>query len=546
MVARPRGGYTPRPMNLLPVVQRELRVAARRDRTYYGRVLAAGAALAVFLIHRQVVGLVGLGGERATFLLLTHTANWLLLGVSLYLTADALSRERREGTLGLLFLSRLGGWDVVLGKLTAQATLALYGLLAAMPVLALSFLGGGVSGLEFAWTVVALVNTLFFGASLGLLISAAGRESRSTHHAALGAWLFYWLALPGLAGALPALGVSPGIAAWLDALSPLTALEQNPLGAGGVSPGNVLSLGLAHLEAWGFLAAAAALTARAWRERPVGQARRRWQEWWRAFQLGGPAVRTVRRQRLLEHGPFYWLFARRRWKAVGPPALVGGVLVVFGVTWWLEDDVVPPVEMAMILGFALHVLLKFWISAEAAAVLVQHRQAGTFELLLSTPLTIQDILAGQFRALRWQFGPAVLVTVLLTAAYPLMWALLDPDWDRELATVAVPIALLAALALVGDAYALAWLASWRALTARRPQHAAGSAAVRILLLPWVALILVLLGWGYIEALGLAGILAWWALIGFVSDSLWFLHARDRLWSDFRVAAAGVWGEPRAR
>ena len=38
----------------------------------------------------------------------------LLAGV--FLTADCLSEEKREGTLGLLFLTSLKGYDVVLGK----------------------------------------------------------------------------------------------------------------------------------------------------------------------------------------------------------------------------------------------------------------------------------------------------------------------------------------------------------------------------------------------------------------------------------------------
>lgn len=522
-------------MNLLPVARRELLLAARRDRTYYGRMLTAAVALLVFLFFRPWARLAGFSGGRETFLVLTSLANWLCLAVGLHLTADAISRERREGTLGLLFLSHLSGWDVVLGKLAACGTQAFYALLAAMPVLALPFLAGGVNPGEFWWAMLVLVNTLFFGASLGLVISAVAADPRATRNASTGALLLCWLGLPALANALPVLGGSTVVAAWLPRLSPLTALGLSPMGSGGLSPGAVAALGISHLEAWMFLAGAAWLTARVWHERPTGRTRRRWQDWGRRFQLGSPEVRAARRRRLLEEGAFYWLFARQRWKPVWPPVGLGLVLIALAVVWWLEGQAKPPLGVAIILGFAWHVLLKFWIAGEAASVLAQHRQEGTFELLLSTPLTVRDILAGQFRALRRQFGPTVLATALLTAAYPLLWAALDPEWDRETADVAVPLALLAAVGLMGDAYTLAWLASWRALAARRHQHAAGSAVFRVLLLPWLVLSVIALGG---MGGGFAAVVMLWVIVGFVSDSLWIVYSRDRLLSDFRAAAVG--------
>ena len=61
----------------------------------------------------------------------------------LFLTSDTLSEEKREGTLGLLFLTDLRGYDVVFGKLISHSTQALYGLLAAFPILGLTLLIGG-------------------------------------------------------------------------------------------------------------------------------------------------------------------------------------------------------------------------------------------------------------------------------------------------------------------------------------------------------------------------------------------------------------------
>lgn len=527
-------------MNLLPVARRELGLAARRDRTYYGRMLTAGAALLVWLFSQPWTRLTGQSGGREIFGVLTGLANWLCLAGGLHLTADAISRERREGTLGLLFLSHLSGWDVVLGKLAAHATLAFYGLLATMPVLALPLLAGGVTAGEFWWAMLVLVNTLFFGASLGLAISTACSEPGTARNAALGALLWFWLGLPSLARALPLLGMSPAMATWLPRLSPLTALGLNPGVGGALNNGAAAALVISHLEGWVFLAAAAAWSARIWRERPAGRARRGWQAGWRNFQLGGPAARAARRSRLLDQGAFYWLFTRQRWKPVWPPVALGLVLMALAAIWGLEGEPGPPLGAALILGYAWHVLLKFWIAGEAAGVLVRHRLEGTFELLLSTPLTVRDIVAGQFRALRRQFGPTVLATALFTAGYPVVWALTDPDWSRAAAEVASPVALLAAAGLMCDAYALAWLASWRALAARRAQHAAGSAVFRVLLLPWLVLLFLAFGGAFRD---FVAALVYWVFVGGVSDFLWIVYARDRLLSDFRTAAAGLLKEP---
>src|SRR6185295_5308866 len=60
------------------------------------------------------------------------------------LTADCISREKREGTLGLLFLTPLSARGIVIGKCLIQALRGLTLVLSAMPVLVLPFLYGGI------------------------------------------------------------------------------------------------------------------------------------------------------------------------------------------------------------------------------------------------------------------------------------------------------------------------------------------------------------------------------------------------------------------
>src|SRR6266576_5456157 len=121
-------------MTFLPIVDRELRVASRRRSTYWIRagaatgVMVLGAWLFLMMRHepsRQVA--------MALFGILTGSAALYSLLSGVRSTSDCLSQEKRDGTLGLLFLTDLKGHDVVLGKLAATSLKGFYGLLAVLP-----------------------------------------------------------------------------------------------------------------------------------------------------------------------------------------------------------------------------------------------------------------------------------------------------------------------------------------------------------------------------------------------------------------------------
>ena len=118
------------------------------------------------------------------------TLTWLSLAAALsaglFFTSDCLSEEKREGTIGFLFLTDLRGYDVVLGKLLATSLRGLYALLAVFPILAVTLLMGGVTGAQFWKTALALMNALFFSLTTGLFVSAISRDSQK----ALAATLF--------------------------------------------------------------------------------------------------------------------------------------------------------------------------------------------------------------------------------------------------------------------------------------------------------------------------------------------------------------------
>ena len=165
-------------MSFLPIVERELRVASRRRGTYWLRLLVAfglvPVATWIFLSSKnESQHQIG----QMIFDTLTGGLMLYCLLAGLRATADCLSEEKREGTLGLLFLTDLRGYDVVLGKLVANSLAVFYGVLAVLPVLAIPLLMGGVTGAEFGRMALVLVNTLFFSLSAGMWARRCAKAS---------------------------------------------------------------------------------------------------------------------------------------------------------------------------------------------------------------------------------------------------------------------------------------------------------------------------------------------------------------------------------
>lgn len=175
-------------MTFLPVVHRELQIAARQRRTHWMRISAALIALAVLFlmagtsINWQDKDKVG----QKTFQLISGLTLAYCLLVGMWATSDCLSRERREGTLGLLFLTDLSGADVVLGKLAASSTRMFYALIAVFPILGVPSLLGGVTFGEYGRMCLVLMGGMFLSLSIGMFASSLCRSAEASMGTAFG------------------------------------------------------------------------------------------------------------------------------------------------------------------------------------------------------------------------------------------------------------------------------------------------------------------------------------------------------------------------
>ena len=124
----------------LPIVQRELMVASRGLGSWLWRWIVAIVAVAfgglwlLLATLNQFGGGAGMQGDIFFAIMSWACFGYCLLS-GLWTTTDSLTREKADGTLGLLFLTDLRGYDVVLGKMFTGSLRSFYGVLAVMPVL---------------------------------------------------------------------------------------------------------------------------------------------------------------------------------------------------------------------------------------------------------------------------------------------------------------------------------------------------------------------------------------------------------------------------
>src|ERR1041385_6213956 len=212
-------------MRFLTVAERELRAAARQKRTYRLRWIAATGTFTLLLWLGWVFDVFANRGAGPTVFRVCSVAIFLsCLFIGAAETADCLSREKREGTLGLLFLTNLNSAEIVAGKLCSNALALIYLLVAIFPVMALPVLIGGVTLANFSCSVLAIVNGLFFAIAAGFLASALCVRQFPAVALATGLAIFLGLGLLGLAEVLRRFGCPAAITKALAAFCPLHPL----------------------------------------------------------------------------------------------------------------------------------------------------------------------------------------------------------------------------------------------------------------------------------------------------------------------------------
>lgn len=477
-------------MNFAPIFMRELRCREHRRTWLRQRLRIAFAAAAVLMafITLDTWG----GGLKITRLVavapFVGMAPFLLFIIGLHGASSLLSIERREGTLPLLLLTRLTGFEITFGKLVQSLAAQTAIFLAALPALVLPMLAVGFDFIETCLLTLACLNVLFFSLALGLLGSVFG-DTRKTS-----SWCLF-IFLPILADSTPFSFFLPGgqirdVLVALQWLNPCAAVAHAPSAAIGFRPGIFWGyLLVTHAVAWCFAIIVGLLLPAAVRREAglnVGIRRPRW--WQKA--------RNPRRP-LLNRNPFLWLNSRD-WATFAVWFWL--VVPAFGWAWltwliWATRALNVAVVFAIAVGLSWSLVLLTFIPTHASRQLLSDRLSGALELILCTPVTVQEIARGIWLSLQRRFLLPLSLALLLSAGLMItgyftsgFGGMLDPeDYSRWLLHWSLGI-FFSPLAL----YALCWMSMKRALFARNIGEVTAIALLQVL--GTVAFVLATLYW----------------------------------------------------
>jgi ABC-type transport system involved in multi-copper enzyme maturation permease subunit len=461
-------------MVCLPLIERELRAALRKQRPERGRLKVAalavgGSLLGLYFSH---IGdrSAGQGTER-----IFYVAGLYFVLRAPMLTAGVLAEERRNQTLGLLFLSGLGAWEVFASKFLSSALIAFTNLLAIFPVLALPFLIGGVSYNLFVAIICALPVLMFFALAVSLLASVLTREDVAALVLANVMGALLCLLPPAIYFALshfPALG-KPSLW-WLrvsPAYGPYLVWEGFGSGFHGVEQAEFWQ-NLALTAGWSALALVAAAFAlkRVWREDGVETGF--WRKKWRELAHGGRESRRRLGRAWLDENPYVWLAGRDRQPAMLAWLVAGGIVLAWLGCWALwPGQWLSPTNFyltAALLNVAQDLLTRH----AAAKEIGQARRDGAYELLLTTPLTPSDIAHGTLDAVRWRFrGMADFILALNVVM--MLWGLALRGWNTGALFVYFSfwLILLTWSWCLGHRWARLLPVMWASLNCGRPAYA---------------------------------------------------------------------------
>jgi ABC-type transport system involved in multi-copper enzyme maturation permease subunit len=392
-------------MTFLPLFERELRTRARSRATYWTRFTAVLVG-AIICLPELLSGDFGTtSGSSGKFIFNGIVViGFLLACCGSFLTADVLSRERREGTLGLLMLTRVRQLDILIGKFGAAGLTSICALAALLPLMMIPVLAGGVTGGEAFRKGLALLNSLFLALAAGLWASAGSLDQGR----AIGRTVRMMIALVVLPVVVEGIfqvvfeSVRSAHNPTLGSIFTLLAAGDSNYKS---SPGTYwISLFLVHMAAWALLVTAGRFLRDATQsddeiipDRFIGD------ESYKSFKRRWPLAWAGR-----QRDPIEFLSKRQRGiKGTLWAAALIGLFLQFGTI------VMMPFGLLSILRWLpLNMISGALLAWALSRFMMESRRSGALELLITTPVGAKSLVSSHWNGLKQLLRWPVVVMVL--------------------------------------------------------------------------------------------------------------------------------------
>lgn len=172
-------------IRLNPIVKKDLQVTVRSMRMSWGlfayEAVLAVAFLLALLVIQSASSYMSSGNIYTYLVYLFPVVAVAQVGiVAMYMpiiTASSISGEKERQTFDLMLTTCMSPFSIVFGKVSSAVLRILFFVAASMPIMALSFVVGGLSWSNLFYYLLALILFSVFAGSIGILASSLCRKS---------------------------------------------------------------------------------------------------------------------------------------------------------------------------------------------------------------------------------------------------------------------------------------------------------------------------------------------------------------------------------
>lgn len=173
-------------MRINPIVKKDIKVQARSMRICweifaYEAIMAVVFFFAMFLFSQQLTySSTNIYSSIVWLYPALAITQIIILGVVVPVrTASAISGEKERQTFDIMMTTSMTGFSVIMGKVLTAMIQSMFYVVAGLPIVALTFVIGGLSWSNLFWFLAVAVLVSFFSASIGIMCSSICKKTIS-------------------------------------------------------------------------------------------------------------------------------------------------------------------------------------------------------------------------------------------------------------------------------------------------------------------------------------------------------------------------------